>query len=364
MTSSFRLFPVSVGVLLLFGLAMLSTASALLGASHAGDPYFYLKRQLINGVLPGIALFFVASRFPYQKLRALGLPLMCVCVALLSLLFLPQFGITTKGATRWFDAGFLAFQPSELLKLSFILYLAALFAGRRDRKTVLMEGFVPFLIIMGVVAILLVSQPDLGTLGVISLTALSVYFAAGGKLVHIAIMLLIGLVGLTVFIYGFGYEYDRIMVYLDPSRDAAGSGYQIQRATAAIQSGSVFGIGFGESQRKFSGYLPEPMGDSIFAIIAEELGFIGVVFALSLFFFIGWQGFAAAARAPDVFGSLVATGITSWVLIQAFVNIGAISGMLPLTGIPLPFMSYGGTSLAVLLTACGIVYNIQRSCNT
>jgi len=357
------LFLVSVGALVLFGLAMLSTASAILATSHTGDPYFYLKRQIFNGVLPGLILFFLASRLPYQKLRMLALPLMCACVVLLILLFFPQFGITVKGATRWLDAGFFSFQPSELLKLTFLIYLAALFASQREKTTTSIKGLVPFLILMGIVAALLVTQPDLGTLGVIALIALSIYFAAGAKIRYIALILLLGVVILVTVVYGFGYEYDRILVYLDPSSDTAGAGYQIHRATAAIQSGDIFGIGFGQSQRKFSGYLPEPMGDSVFAIIAEELGFAGVVFTLFLFLSVGWQGFKIAGRAPDMFGGLLAVGVTSWILIQAFVNIGAISGMLPLTGIPLPFVSYGGTSLAVLLTGCGIVYNIQRSIN-
>ena len=355
-----NLFVLSLALLVLFGLAMLSTASALLAFAHAGDTYFYVKRQLLNGVLPGIVLFFLASRFPYRTLRSFALPLMVVSVVLLSLLFLPQFGITANGATRWFDAGFFSFQPAEILKLSFVIYLAALFASRREKASDMKEGFLPFLLLVGAVAALLVAQPDLGTLGVIVLTALSVYFAAGAKLRHIAVVLLLGCVGLLAFVYGFGYELDRIQVYMNPSNDAEGAGYQINKAMAAIQAGGPLGLGFGQSQRKFVGYLPEPMGDSIFAIVGEELGFAGVSIAVLLFALVGWQGFRIAGNAPDMFGSLVAAGVTSWILIQAFINIGAISGLLPLTGIPLPFVSYGGTSLAVLLTACGVVYNIQR----
>ena len=355
-----NLFLVAIVLLVLFGLAMLSTASALLSYAHAGDTYFYVKRQLLNGVLPGIILFFLASRFPYKTLRHFALPLMVVSVVLLSLLFVPQFGVSANGATRWFDAGCFSFQPAEILKLSFVIYLAALFSSRREKASDTKEGFLPFLALVGAVAALLVAQPDLGTLGVIVLSGLSVYFAAGAKVRHIGAVVLLGCVGLLAFVYGFGYELDRIQVYMNPSSDAEGAGYQINRALAAIQAGGPFGLGFGQSQRKFVGYLPEPMGDSIFAIVGEELGFAGVSVAVLLFALVGWQGFRIAGNAPDMFGGLVAAGVTSWILIQASVNVGAISGLVPLTGIPLPFVSYGGTSLAVLLTACGIVYNIQR----
>ncbi len=361
MPQRYNFFLLSVFALALFGLAMLSTASAVLAFQHAGDSYFYLRRQLLNGVIPGVFLFFAASFFPYKKLRHFALPLLCVCTVLLAMLFAPSLGVMKNGATRWLSLGFFSFQPSELLKLASVIYLSALFAGRREKTLQSAQAFIPFLAVMGAVSALLAWQPDLGTLGIISLTALSLYFAAGARIAHLVIVMLCGLCALFIFIYGFGYELDRIAVFLNPHSDVQGSGYQIYKARAAIDAGGAWGIGFGQSQRKLSGYLPEPMGDSIFAIIAEELGFAGVAAVTGLFIWFGWQGFSVAKNASDSFGSLLAAGVTSWVLIQAFINIGAISGMLPLTGVPLPFMSYGGTSLAVLLTACGMVYNIQKA---
>lgn len=354
------LFPLSLSCLLLFGLAMLSTASAVLGYYRTEDTYFYVKQQVLNGIIPGVLFFFLASVIPYRSLRKFAVPFMLGVVVLLALLFIPQLGIMRNGAVRWLDFGIISFQPSELLKLAAVLYLATLFASRKERAADMRQGFIPFVLIMGAVSALLVSQPDLGTLGVVTLTALSVYFVAGARVSHIALIVCFGIVALVTVVFGFGYERDRIQVYLNPASDTSGAGYQINKATAAIQAGGFAGLGFGQSQRKIGGYLPEPMGDSIFAVIAEELGFIGVAGAIALFGFLGWQGFTIARGAPDLFGSLIAAGITAWILIQAFINIAAISGVLPLTGIPLPFVSYGGTSLVVLLTACGIVYNIQR----
>lgn len=359
--SKSNLFLLSIIGLTLVGLAMLSTASAILAAQRTGDSYFYVKRQLLNGVVPGIALFILFSWFPYRKLKPLAFPLMLVCAGLLLLVMVPHFGLSANGATRWLNLGLFSFQPAEILKLIFIIYLAAWFESHQKKTARIREGLVPFLVMTGAVFIPLAWQPDLGTLGVILFTAFSMYFVAGAKITHIALVTLAAAAAVALFVFGFGYGMDRIRIYLEPHSEAQGSGYQILHALAAIQGGGVLGIGFGQSQHRFSGYLPEPMGDSIFSIIAEELGFVGVAAIISLFVFLGIQGFRVANAAPDTFGGLLASGITCWILIQAFVNIGAISGLLPLTGIPLPFMSYGGTSLVVLLAACGIVNNVHMN---
>ncbi len=359
-TSSYNyLFLASVAGLVLFGLAMLATASAVLAFGHTSDNYFYLKRQLLNGVLPGALLFFLASRIHYEKLRKFALPFMVVAVILTALVLVSGLGVAENGATRWLKLGSFSFQPSEILKLASVLYLAALFEPKK--RNVAQEGFAPFLFISGMVAFLLIAQPDMGTLGVILLTSFAVYFLAGAKPAHLLAVVLIGVVALSAFVYVKGYAWDRVQVYLNPSADVQGSGYQVNRARVMIRSGGVLGIGYGQSQQKSTAFLPEPMGDSIFAITAEELGFAGVASAIALFSMLGWRGFVVARNARTAFGRMLAGGITVWILAQAFINISAISGILPLTGIPLPFVSYGGTSLVVLLTACGIVYNIQRS---
>lgn len=359
-----NLFFIIIPILIVFGLVMLSTASAVLSHYNKGDDYYYLKQQLLNGVIPGILFFFAAGYFPYRKLKALSLPIIIAAISLLALLFIPSLGVSIKGATRWLNLGFFTFQPSEITKLSFIIYLAAIFESGKKNISDLREKFIPFAAISGIICLLLALQPDLGTLGVIMGAALAVYLSAGAKLSHIAIITGIVAIAAVIIIFGFGYGLHRISVYLHPEADKLGAGYQISQAISIIGSGGYFGLGFGASQIKAGMRLPEPMGDSIFAIIAQELGFAGVITVISLFAVLGWYGFKIAKSAKDGFGALLATGIVSWILIQSFMNMSAISGLLPLTGVPLPFISYGGTSLVVLLTACGIVYNIQKSCNT
>ena len=353
------LFPVAA--LLLFGLAMLSTASAVLSYSDFEDNYYYLKHQLVNGVIPGILLFIAASYFPYRRLKRFALPFFLFAIFLLLLVFAPVIGVSHNGASRWLAFGPFSFQPSEVLKLAFIIYLAALFDSKKQRITSLTEGLIPFLGLSALAGSFLVLEPDLGTLGIILGTALVMYFAAGAKMTHMLGAIALGLVAFAAFIFIFGHAWDRIETFLYPEQDALGSSYQINRALGAIQSGGAFGMGFGGAQQKLGATLPEPMGDSIVAVIALELGLAGIAVILGLFLLLGWHGLSIARHAPDTFGALIATGVVAWILTQAFVNMAAISGMMPLTGIPLPFVSYGGTSLAVLLTACGIVYNIQKT---
>lgn len=353
-------FLFSVGSLVLFGIIVLATASAVLAFRHTGDNYYYLKHQLISGVIPGIILFFLVSRFPHHKLKKIAIPLMVLSIIATALVFVPQLGIQVGKASRWIHIGSFSFQPSELLKLSSVIYLAALFESRKRDITHIQESFIPFLCISGVVGLLLLAQPDLGTLTVVMCTALSVYFLAGAKLAHVGAIILLGIMALSIFVFGLGYEKDRVEVFLGIRHDASDKAYQINTALSMIKTSGVFGIGYGQSQQKSTVYLPEPMGDSIFAVVGEELGFFGIASAIALFALLGWQGFIIVRNASTTFGAILAGGIISWILIQATINISAISGLIPLTGIPLPFISYGSTSYVVLLTACGIVYNIQR----
>lgn len=359
-----NLFFIIVPILVVFGLIMLSTASAVLSHYNKGDDYYYLKQQIFNGIMPGVLLFFATGYFPYRKLKTLSLPIIIIAIALLVLLFIPSLGVSIKGATRWLNLGFFSFQPSEIMKLAFIIYLAAIFESKGKNTSHIKEKLIPFMAVSGVICLLLALQPDLGTLGIIMGAALAVYFVAGAKLSHIAIITIIVAISAAIIILVFGYGVHRISIYLNPNTDKLGAGYQISQALSIITSGGYFGLGFGASQIKAGMRLPEPMGDSIFAIIAQELGLVGVIIIVFLFSVLGWQGFKMAKATKDNFGALLITGIVSWILIQTFVNMSAISGLLPLTGVPLPFISYGGTSLVVLLTACGIVYNIQKSCNT
>ena len=355
-------FFLAIGGLIFFGLLMLSSASAVISSNKWGDDYYLLKQQALNGLIPGLILFFAAGYFPYRKLKKFAMPLMLASIFLLALLFVPGLGVSIKGATRWLNLGIISFQPSEILKLAVIVYLAALFESHKKNSSDEAKGkFLPFAVISAVITALLISQPDLGTLGVVLGIAFMMYFAVGAKAMHILAVALLGLAGLAVFIVMSGHGLDRIEVFLNPHSDKLGSGYQISQAMGVIASGGYFGLGFGAFQEKAGSRLPEPMGDSIFAIVAQEMGFAGVLAITALLVTLGWYGLKIAKSSRDEFGALLVTGVIVWILIQSFINIGAISGFLPLTGIPLPFVSYGGTSLAILLTACGIVYNIQKT---
>jgi len=346
-------------IIVFFGLAILTSASAVLSYENYGNSYGYLKHQILFGILPGLFLFFAVGKLSLSFLKKYSLLFLILTVALLFLLFLPGFGFETKGAARWLQLGSFTFQPSELLKLTFILYLAAWLETRKKNLESFFEGLVPFLVICTLIAVLLIAQPDIGTLGVILLIGAFIYFAAGGRVSHLLFSALVGAIFLAVLIYSEQYRLKRWAVFLNPNLDPLGAGYQIKQALIAIGSGGLLGLGFGMSKQKYN-YLPEPMGDSIFAVTAEEFGFVGAIILILLFLALIWRGFKIAKNSRSSFASLTAVGITSWIALQAFVNIGAITGLMPLTGITLPFVSYGGSSILVLLAACGILYNISK----
>lgn len=354
-----KIFLLFLAGVVLFGLIILASASAVLSYENLGSSFGYLNHQILYGVLPGIFFLILASKIKYPTLKKITLPFMIITIFLLVLLFIPSLSFETKGASRWLHLSLFTFQPSEVLKLSFILYLAAWFESRKKSIGSLSEGLLPFLMVLSIIAALLIAQPDIGTLGVIILIGVVMYFSAGAKYSHFFLMIFLGLISLAALISTQTYRLQRWLVFLNPELDPLGSGYQVKQSLIAIGSGGLFGLGFGMSHQKYN-YLPEPMGDSIFAITAEELGFIGALFFIFLFVVLAYRGFQIAKDSIDTFGRLTAVGITSWISVQSIVNIGAISGLLPLTGIPLPFISYGGTSMLVLLTACGILYNISK----
>lgn len=349
----------SILILLGIGLIMIASAGVLYGQSRFGDEYYFFKQQLL-GLGVGLILLYLFQRIDYHLWQRFVVPIFIVALGLLVLVFIPGFGTTVYGAARWVELGPISFQPSEVMKLSIILYLSAWLAGKGRLKTAdFFEGFIPFLALLSVVGFLIIKQPDTGTLGLIFLISLSIFFASGASLAHIASLFLGGLVFLGILIKMAPYRLQRFLVYINPEHDPLGSGYQITQALLALGSGGLFGVGLGQSRQKFN-YLPEPVTDSIFAILGEELGFVGALVIISLFLFIAWRGLKIARSAPDEFGKLAAVGVVSWIIFQAFINMSAISGLVPLTGIPLPFVSYGGTSLAVLLASVGILLNISK----
>ncbi len=347
-------------LLLALGMIMLSSASAVLSFQKFGTPYYYVVHQLLFGVLPGLVLLFAASRIDYHLWRPFALPFLLFSIGLLVLVFLPGIGYEFGGARRWVHLGPLLFQPSELAKLSFILYLAVWLSSKGVKHIQnFAYGFLPFSVMTGTLALLVILQPDVGTMGVIALIAFSMYFIGGAALPHLAIAATAGVTLLIILIRSAEYRFKRFMTFLHPELDPLGIGYHINQALLAIGSGGIFGRGFGHSRQKFA-YLPEVTGDSIFAIIAEEMGFIFALLFIGLFVFLAVRGLRIARNAPDDFGKFIAIGIVAWIAFQAFINIAAMLSLLPLTGIPLPFVSYGGSSMRVSLFAIGILINISR----
>lgn len=345
--------------LFLAGLLILTSASLTLSYKNFGSIGGYAVRQLLYGGGVGLLAMAITSRVPYRAWRKWALPLLLLSFVLLALLFVPQLGFSAGGARRWLRLGPILFQPSEALKLAFIIYLASWLDARRREVASVSYGMIPFVIMLSVVGVFLIMQPDMGSLFVVMITAGLLYFLGGGKKSQVVTLVLLGIAMFYLLIQLAPYRFDRIQVFFNPGLDPQGKGYQITQASIAIGSGGFFGLGFGKGLQKYQ-YLPEPMGDSIFAIFVEEMGFLGAAGLIGLFFLLFAKGCSVAKNAPDIFGKLLAAGITIGIMTQAFVNMAAISGLLPLTGIPLPFVSYGGTSLAVTLASMGIVMNVSR----
>lgn len=345
-------------LLIAFGLIMLSSAGVIEGQKKFDSAMYFLKHQFLYGVLPGLLLFFLISKVNYRFWRKAALPLLILFVGLMVLVFIPSFGLTVKGAQRWLDFGFFSFQPSEFLKLALVIYLAAWFSQRGASGSNWSNTIAPFVIVLGFVTLLLILQPDIKTLALIVLIGVSLYFFAGAKMSHILIFVLLLAILLGVLSFE-PYRWNRIKAYLNPAVDRQGVSYHVNQALLAVGAGGMFGLGFGQSRQKIS-YLPEPVGDSIFAIIVEELGFVGGAAVLALFMFLILILAKIAKNSPDQFGRLFVLGTAVWIAAQTFINIGAIIGLLPLTGVPLPFFSFGSSSLVALLTALGIVANVSR----
>lgn len=349
-----------LAVILGFGLLMLFSASSVLGHHLHGDSYFYLKRQILQGILIGGPMFYAFSRIDYHYWKKYAFPIMAGSLILLFAVFIPGLGEARLGAKRWIDVGGFSFQPAEMVKLTFLIYLSAWLEKKGKDLHDVAYGLVSFLVMLGILVLLIaVAQRDLGTTLVITAIAMVIYFTAGAPLKHIAAIGLGGFVAVIGLIALEPYRLNRIKVLFNPSLDPQGIGYHVNQALIAVGSGGFFGLGLMHSRQKYN-YLPEVATDSIFAIIAEELGFLFSVGLVLLFLAFVLQAFKVARRAPDQFGKLLAVGIATWIGFQAFVNIGAMLSLLPLTGIPLPFISHGSSSLITLLAATGLLVNISR----
>ena len=345
-------------LLVVIGLAMLTSASSDRGQLRFQDSYFYLKHQILYGLSLGIILFIGASKFYYRNLQPFATLLLILSFVLLIMVFTPM-GITSGGATRWLNLGPLSFQPSEFLKVAFVIYLASWLSSKLTRGRELWTGYVPFLMILGITSGLLIFQPSTSVAGILTATALAMYFASGARASYVFGTIAVGAVSLALLLYITPYRMQRFTTFLHPEQNAQGANYQINQALTAIGSGGLWGVGYGQSTTKLRS-LPQPIDDSIFAVIAEEMGFIGSTFIILLFAILALRSFILAKRAPDKFGQLLLVGFGSVIAIQAFFHIASISALIPLTGVPLPFISYGGTALAIFMGISGIMVNISK----
>lgn len=353
-------FIIILGIIIAYGLIMLASASSVLGQSLKDDTFYYLKHQFIYGILIGLIGFYLTSKIDYHFWKKYAFIFMIVNIVLLFLVLIPGLGTEYLGAKRWINLGGIQFQPSEIVKLSFLMYLAVWLENRAKKMDDASSSLIPFLIMVGFLVLMIAGmQKDLGTMVVIAVIAITVYFTAGAPWRHLALLGLGGSGLFLLLVKIFPYRWQRLTVFLNPELDPQGIGYHINQALLAIGSGGLFGLGLGRSQQKFN-YLPEPAGDSIFAIISEELGFVFAVMLVVLFLILFLQGIKIARQAPDPFGKLLATGIMTWIIFQAYINIAAMLALVPLTGIPLPFISYGSSSLVMLLVAVGLVVNISK----
>jgi len=355
----------TTAILIILGILILASVSAPISQQKFGTTYYFLTHQLLFGLLPGIILAFLAFKISLDFLKKWAPFFLLINLILLAAVFLPKIGSGAEGAARWLNLGPISFQPSEFLKLTFVLYLAAWLGSRSQFSKKLMANknslvnLITFLIMIGTISVLLIFQPDISTLGVIVLVAVLMYFLANTPLWHSILITLIGMGSLFALIKLASYRVSRLLIFLNPGTDPMGMGYQIKQALIAIGSGGIIGLGLGMSGQKF-GFLPGVISDSIFAVFSEEMGFIGSIILVSLFLVFLWRGFRISRCSLDKFSQLTALGISSWIVIQAFVNISSMVGILPLTGIPLPFIGYGGSSLISQLIGVGVLLNISK----
>ncbi len=354
-----RILVVVVTALLLIGLAVLYSASTVTSYKNFGNTSYYFVHQLLYGALIGGIALYVCSRIDYHIWQKLIPVALLVSLVLLMLVKVPGIGFAANGATRWIHLRFITFQPAEIAKFAIILYTAGWLAKQNSKIKDFYYALFPALVIIGLFAGLIIWQPDMGTMLSLVITSMIMLFVGGMQLRYFVWVGAFGLGALALLVKLEPYRAKRITTFLNPSFDPQGIGYQINQALIAIGSGGLWGYGYGLSRQKHN-YLPEAIGDSIFAVMSEELGLIRVLFILGLFVVLALRGFQIAMKAPDLFGKLLAVGIVSTIIVQVCINIAAICGLLPLTGIPLPFFSYGSTAMIIMLAEVGILLNISR----
>lgn len=347
-----------VVVLNLIGLLMILSASAVDALYEYGSSWYQFQRQFL-WLLVGAVVLVVTMRVDYRRWRPWAGRLLVLSLVLLAAVLVPGLGVEVNGSSRWLGAGPIRVQPSELAKLAVLLFVADLLARRahrirEDRLTIL-----PVMVVFGLTAALIMAQPNLGTTVILGAIVFVMLFVAGVRLEPLALLGVAGAALAALAAVVEPYRYRRLMAFRDPWADPLNTGYQTIQSQVGIANGGLVGVGLGEGRAKW-GFLPFPHTDFIYAIIGEEFGLLGSLLVVALFLALGVLGVRTALRAPDAFGMLIATGVTAWILVQAFVNIGAVVGVLPITGVPLPFVSFGGSSLLVTMAAAGLLLNVAR----
>lgn len=347
-------------VWLVFGFVVLISASAPAAYEKFNDTYFFVKRQFLLGVLPGLFLFLFLARVDYRNWRKLSWLIYGGALFLLIMVFVPGLGAVINGSQSWLNLGSYTFQPAEAAKLAIIIMAAYLLADPNRNLSDWKNGLMPVLAILAPAFLLILLQPDVGTLSILVVIVFAMLYLAKIPRSYLAILGLLAAGAFLILMVMAPYRVKRLTTFLHPELDPQGVGYHVNQAFLAVGSGGFWGLGFGHSRQKFQ-YLPEVSADSIYAVLAEELGFIFATGLVLLIVAFAWRGLKIARGAPDAYGRLLAGGITVWIVWQSFLNISAMVGLLPLTGVPLPFVSHGGSALMAALSAAGIVANVSRS---
>ncbi len=334
------------------GILMVYDSSVAIALRDFANPYYFVREQ-VKWLVLGFLAFGILSRIPHTIYRQFAVPMLLATLVLLLAVFIPGFGVRALGAHRWLNFGIFIVQPAELAKLTMVIYLSAWFSTKERGR------LLAFVLLIGMVVGLVVIEPDLGTAVTILVTAVALYFLSGAPIMHFVMLLPVLLLGVGGLAISHPYRMRRVLTFLNPDADPLGSSYQIRQVILALGSGGLFGVGLGKSRQKYE-YLPEANTDSIFAILGEETGFVGAAIVILLFLFLVWRCFKIARRVNEPFGKMLALGIGSWIGAQTLINIGSMVALLPLTGVPLPLISYGGSNLVITLGALGIVYNISK----
>jgi cell division protein FtsW len=347
-----------VAALVGIGLIMVFSASSATAYAEHGDIAYYLKRQLVWLAI-GLVGAYAVYRMQYQRLRALAPYILLAAIIGLALVFVPHVGLGVNGGRRWIGAAAISVEPSEFAKLALVIYLSAVLSARGERITSLVRGLVPLCVPVVLMAVLVLKEPDMGTASLLLFVAFALFFAAGARVVHLAAVALTTVPFAALTVLASPYRRARIFAFVDPWKDPLNTGFHIVQSLLALGSGGLFGVGLGASRAKFF-YLPEQYTDFIFSVLGEELGLIGTLAVIALFVTLAYRAIRIALAAPDRFGFFLAVGCTAMITIQAFVNIGVVSSSWPVTGVPLPFISFGGSSLVVNLLAVALIANVGR----